>query len=301
MKSAKELKELYERGYNISEILRKEKGIDYNTPEIIEISYDLQTGSYIEAMRDEKESKFRDNYSNEISKRILSLCNPSSILEAGIGEATTFSGVLKRLGNIKGYGFDLSWSRVAYARKWLKDNGIKDTTLCTGNLFNIPFLDNSIDVVYTSHSIEPNGGSEREILKELYRVTRKYLILLEPGYEFASDEAKKRMEFHGYCKDLKNISLSLGFEVLEHKLFPYSSNPLNPTAITIIRKDSDNQVPNNPLASPKSKTPLKEIDGMLYSPDDLVVYPVLNGIPCLRIENAIFASKYEEVINGEYK
>jgi uncharacterized protein YbaR (Trm112 family) len=37
-----------------------------------------------------------------------------------------------------------------------------------------------------------------------------------------------------------------------------------------------------------------EIGGMLFSPEALVVYPIVGGIPCLRIQNGIFASKYEE-------
>jgi hypothetical protein len=28
----------------------------------------------------------------------------------------------------------------------------------------------------------------------------------------------------------------------------------------------------------------------------LVAYPILGGIPCLRIENGIFASKYQKVM-----
>jgi ABC-type microcin C transport system duplicated ATPase subunit YejF len=45
-----ELKSLYEQGKNISAVLRERMGIQHNTPEIIELSYDLQTGSYIAAM-----------------------------------------------------------------------------------------------------------------------------------------------------------------------------------------------------------------------------------------------------------
>lgn len=299
MTTPRQLKELYKQGQNISAFLRKNMGVEHNTREIIEISYDLQTGSYIDAMQNEKMAKHKEEYSREIANTILSLCEPTSVLEAGVGEATTLSGVLKNLGNkVNSYGFDLSWSRVAYAKKWLHSKGIINTVLCTGDLLSIPFLSNSIDVVYTSHSIEPNGGNEEPILRELYRVARKFLILLEPGYELANDDARQRMDFHGYCKNLKGIANSLGFDVLEHKLFPYISNPLNPTAITIIRKDSDDstKLPSDPLVCPKFKTPLKKIGGMLFSPEALVVYPTIGGIPCLRIENGIFASKYEEVV-----
>ena len=300
MITPRKLKSLYEQGNNISALLREEQGLHYNTNEVIELSYDLQAGSYIKGMMNEKMALHKTEYASEIAKIILSLCEPASILEAGVGEATTLSGVLKHLNlDIKSYGFDLSWSRVAYARSWLLSQDLRDTTMCTGDLYNIPFSDNSIDVVYTSHSIEPNGGNEEPILKELYRITKKYLILLEPGYELASNEAKRRMDSHGYCKNIQIISKQLGYNVISHELFPFSANPLNPTAITIIKKDDIYEPPSQILVCPKFKTPLEKIDNMLFSPEGLVVYPILRDIPCLRIENAIVASKFKELMSEE--
>ena len=45
-----------------------------------------------------------------------------------------------------------------------------------GDMFNLPITDDSIDLVYTVHALEPNGGKEKEALKELYRITKKYLM-----------------------------------------------------------------------------------------------------------------------------
>ncbi len=301
MRTPLQLRALYDQGENISAVMRKERNLDHNSQEIIEVSYDLQTGSYISAMQSPQMLAHKNAYSAEIAARILSVCQPTSILEAGVGEATTLSGVSRSLGKgVKTYGFDLSWSRVAYARQWLNSQGIVDSVLCAGDLFHIPFLENSVDVVYTSHSIEPNGGSEEPILKELFRVARNYVVLLEPGYELASTEAKQRMDSHGYCKNLKAVAVNLGYEVLEHSLFPFVANPLNPTAITIIRKSEAQQSVHTQsiLACPQFKTPLKELGGMLYSPEALAVYPVIGGIPCLKKENSIVATKYEEVLQG---
>jgi ubiquinone/menaquinone biosynthesis C-methylase UbiE/uncharacterized protein YbaR (Trm112 family) len=277
--------------------MRNERGIQRNTEEIIEVAYDLQTGSYVAAMEDKAIANHKKKYTSELARIIKSLCTPISLLEAGVGEATTLAGVLGHLKTeVRSFGFDLSWSRVVYAKLWLKKKGLPHVTLCTGNLFHIPFADNSIDVVYTSHSIEPNGGNEEPILRELFRITKKFLILLEPGYEHANQEARQRMESHGYCKNLKGIAETLGYDVIEHRLFPFIANPLNPTTLIIIKKDDNGELPSHVLACPKFKTPLIEIKGMLFSPEALVVYPIVGGIPCLRIENGIFASKYQEVM-----
>ncbi|MBT9172528.1 MAG: hypothetical protein DDT21_00914 [Syntrophomonadaceae bacterium] len=299
MATPRELKALYEGGTNISAYLRREKDMQGNTTEIIDVAYDLQAGSYIDALQDAAKAKHQQNYTAEIARNILSLLNPRSILEAGVGEATTLSGVLSHLGGaVRGYGFDLSWSRVAFAKRWLRQQNISDTVLCTGNLLHIPFADDSIDIVYTSHTIEPNSGKEEQILRELFRVAKKFLILLEPSYELAGEEAKQRMDSHGYCKNLLGTALSLGYKVMEHRLFPFIANPLNPTALTIIRKDENRPAPSFVLACPKFKTPLHEIGGMLFSSEALTVYPIIGEIPCLRIENGVFASKYQVIMEA---
>jgi uncharacterized protein YbaR (Trm112 family) len=296
MMTPRELKALYEQRQSITEHLRREKGTDGNTEAIIEIAYDLQTGSYIAALDDPKAAKEQAAYAEEVARTIQGLCTPSSVLEAGVGEATTFAGVLGRLGGgVAGYGFDLSWSRVAYARRFLAGHGLNGVTLCTASLLQMPYADDSIDVVYTSHSIEPNRGREEPILRELFRVAGRYLILLEPAYELASAAARQRMDSHGYCRDLPGVARSLGYEVVQHQLFACNSSPLNPTAVTIIKKNTVHQPPSHVLACPKFKTPLRQVAGMFFSEEALVVYPVVAGIPCLRTENGIVASKYEEV------
>lgn len=298
--SAKYWNEKYKKGENISQLMRNTLNSEYNSSEIIEMAYELQSSTYIKSMKDKKSLEEKKLYTEELSKIILKFCEPKSILEAGIGEATTLSELMENFSNKTFfYGFDLSWSRVAYGNEWLKYKKLSSYNLCTGNLLEIPFLDDSIDLVYTSHSIEPNGGKEREILKELYRVTKKYLILLEPGYELTNDENRKRMDSHGYCKNLKGIAEDLGYKVIRHELFKFCTNKLNPTAIIIIEKNKDNNenIVEQPFADPIYKTKLERNKDCFYSPESMSVFPIINGIPCLRSENKILSVKYEELNN----
>lgn len=293
------LKELYEKGENITSFLKAHTNSSVNSEEIIEVSYDLQSGSYIKQMEDASFREYKHEFADVLSKIIQDLYEPNSLLEAGIGEATTLSGVIESLpsNQCSYHGFDISWSRIAYAQNWLAQNDIENVSLCTGSLFNMPYANNSIDVVYTSHSMEPNGGNEVPILQELYRVTGKYLVLLEPGYEFASSEGKERMTRLGYVRDIKQHCADLGYKVVRHELFPLSARDVNPTAITIIEKENAQELDSATpiLACPKYKTPLLDKGDFMFSPEALTVYPKLFDIPCLRIENAIIATKLSEI------
>jgi uncharacterized protein YbaR (Trm112 family) len=280
--------------------MREERGLQSNTPEIIEVAYDLQTGNYIRAVSDPEYARLQTGRAQALAGAILSLCRPASILEAGVGEATTLSAVVREMGHADFdlCGFDLSWSRVAFARRWLAQKGLAKATLCTGDLLHIPFAENAVDVVFTSCAIESNRGREEPILRELYRVARRFVVLLEPAYELGGDEARKRMDSHGYCRNLTGTAKALGYPVLDHRLVPFPTNPLHPVALTVIRKEAAAPSPAERLACPRFKTPLQDLGGMLFSPEALSVYPVIGGIPCLRIENAILASKYAEVMKG---
>jgi hypothetical protein len=109
-----ELRIRYNRGENIAALLRARTGVDCNLEEFIELSYDLQAGSYVAAMADDEFAHHKQHYGAAIAQTIRALSTPASILEAGVGEATTLCSVLQCLPrSTVAFGFDLSWSRVA--------------------------------------------------------------------------------------------------------------------------------------------------------------------------------------------
>lgn len=98
---------------------------------------------------------------------------------------------------------------------------------------HIPLADNSIDVVYSSHSLEPNGGKEEAALQECLRVAKHAVVLIEPIYELSNQEAQARMRHRGYVRNLKAIAVSFGANVAEYRLLEpgVASNPLNPSGV----------------------------------------------------------------------
>lgn len=280
------IKKLYKAGKNITSYFKNKEGIDYNTSEAIQISYDLQAGTYIK--HDKENPNVKDKFTSHLAS-IINNYSFSSILEVGVGEATTLANLIPKLdSNCKSYGFDISWSRIKLRKIIVRKRlgGVTNVELFTGDLFNIPIMSNSIDIVYTAHSLEPNGGREIEALKELYRVANKYIVLLEPAYELASEEAKERMKKLSYVKGLPTVAKELGYNIIEYRLFDYSVNSLNPTGLIIIKKRQKKELNSrNPLACPITKTPLKLYTEMncYYSEESLLAYPVI-GMKLLTME-----------------
>lgn len=307
------LKELYDSGINIMEYIRKQNSTDENSVNAILASYDMQAGSYINAVLDESLSdkyhinsvrtpmsraKYTQLFTDELAKE-FDKYDYKSVLEAGVGEATTFSYLLKKLKNkdVIAKGFDISPSRIKVAKEFAQSQNISKSKPFVGELFvgdlqKIPFKDNSFDIVYTVHAVEPNTNNEKTIVEELYRICNKYLILVEPSYELGNAETKANIENHKYIRNLKKTVDELGYKVLKHELFPIGTYTNQP-AIFVIEKLNNNVLSDKvDFACPVCKSDLKTHEGNYFCSECNLVYPVLSDVPILDVNRAIFFSKY---------
>ena len=260
------------------------------------VAYDLQAGSYVANARGNPE------YINKWCAQLAGLLQPyveagDSVLEVGVGEATTLTGVIKAVNckNIAAFGLDVSWSRIEVAKEWAEENSVI-SNLFVGDIFHIPMADNSIDVVYTSHSLEPNGGREEAVISELLRVARKAVVLVEPIYELAPENARKRMAEHGYVRNLKSTAEKLGATVVDHRLLDVCSNPLNPSGVVLMVKSVSPSRRGVGTAGVSWQCPLTGValadqGDIFYAEQVGIAYPVMRGIPLLMAEHAIIASK----------
>ena len=281
----------YARGENAMAYARQAAGTLANSPVTTLIAYDLQAGAYVADARADPEGRVR--WCGQLAE-IMSpyITEQSSILEVCCGEATTLAGVLKYLNNIPKHalGFDISWSRCAEGLGWLSENEVS-AKLFVADLFDIPLEDDSVDVVYTSHSLEPNGGREEEAIRELMRIARRAVVLVEPIYELANTEAQSRMRTHGYVRGLKETAERLGASVSGYRLLDYTANPLNPSGLVLIEKESNEGGGEPAWRCPLTHTPVSDLGDVFAATQSGLVYPVLRGIPMLRAEHAVVASK----------
>ena len=231
--------------------------------------------------------------------RVLQPLDGKTILEAGVGEATTLCGVLNQLHPApeRVFGFDLAWSRIAIARAYAKRETPCRPQLCTGDFFATPFADGAFDIVFTSHAVEPNFGREEEALRELYRVARRWVVLFEPSYELGNEATKRHIEEHGYCRGLTETAKRLGYRVVEYRLLDLDWVDYNQTGVIVIEKPESGTADASraDYACPRCHHALVNRGGNYFCSDCLVVYPQVGGIPCLLPQNAILATKYLDV------
>ena len=292
-----EARDVYNRGENVTEHLRK-KFKKTNTSEIIEIAYDLQAGSYIKRFNSNPEKA--ELYVSQVAKILSEFVHKTdSLLDVGTGELTTLTLVLNKMittpKNV--LAFDISWSRLIRGRQFFKSKNSKkkfEISTFVADIKYIPLHSNCIDVITSSHSLEPNGENLIKLIKELFRVVKKKIILFEPSYEFSSKEGKRRMDKLGYIRGIPNIVEKLGGKVTE--IIPIDDNkgnPLNPTACYIIeplkfKEKQENRVPI--LCVPGTDFKLEYENGFFNSKDTGLVYPILEDIPILKNKYGILAT-----------
>ena len=150
-----------------------------------------------------------------------------------------------------------------------------------------------IDIVTSNHALEPNGKDLPKLLKELFRVAKRKLILFEPSYELNSTEGQKRMDSLGYIKGLEEEVQKLGGIVETIVPIKNTTNPLCPTACYVIlpppdRKDVTHKTSS--LSVPGTDLLLHKSENFLLSKDTGLVFPILEDIPILKMQSAILAT-----------
>lgn len=295
------LKSLYAQKKNVMQFLRDSQQSELNTAQIILAAYDMQAGSYSAAMHDPSVRAQNDLNTAKFA-RLFDELGGKSVLHGGTGEAKTLVHVIEKMARRpRAFGFDISFSRLLFAKRYAAEQRQADLRFFVADLAAIPVLESAFDIVFTSHSMEPNGGQEKAILRELYRCCRNYLVLREPAYDLGGASTRAHIERHRYVTRIPDHLKELGFDVVEHSLFGNDENPNNQSALTVVRKkpghrtvEFDWSVGRPPFASPISKAALRRTDEAYYSPEDCLIFPLIGAIPCLLAEQGVFSTKYGE-------
>lgn len=286
-------------------------------------SYDRMAGVYNEvdeALRNDQtvrfcvydgkysERKSCEIYNAQIEYAVREIYEPylreaASALEVGAGEGTTIQNILRlaQLPDIRWGALELSWSRVAEAKRSAisKSNVTAFGSFVAGSAVSLPYHDNSFDVVFTNGCIEQIKFDTDKAIAECIRVARKKVVFYEPSYELGDDFQRKYMEGRQYFRGMEAILKRLGARIERHELVPYSFNAFCCYAVTVVdvgATDASAKATekSSELACPKCRSALIGVEDGLYCPsfECSAVFPVMWGIPCLRPQDGVFASKY---------
>lgn len=290
-----DLRQAYARNENITKLLSSSGQL--KREEVIEIAYDIQSGSYTNIALQNPERLKR--YARDIYESCKSFISEGDlILDCGAGELTTLSAFSQHLPErIRLLACDISLSRLHVGRRFverfMRDDLALDLELFVADMGCMPLADRSVDVVFTSHALEPNHGREARLLRELLRVARRHLILFEPSWEHANEAVRARMEEHGYVRDLPRYIQEAGGQLISVEPLPTQLNTMNPTYCYVATvADQNNPREEGALAfqCPRSGFALQKRSNYLWSMEGGWAYPEIEGISCLRTKHGLLMS-----------
>jgi hypothetical protein len=289
------LRQAYSRKENIAKLLTEHGQLERE--EAIEIAYDIQSGSYTKGALANPERLQR--YAREINELCKDyICERDLILDCGAGELTTLSALSKHLPeHTRLLACDISLSRLHVGRRFAERVMRGDLALAlelfVADMGCMPLSDRSVDVVFTSHALEPNHGREASLLTELLRISRRHLILFEPSWEHANEAVRARMEEHGYVRDLPRHIEEAGGRLISVEPLPHPLNPMNPTYCYIVEvadQSSRWESADRPFQCPRSGFPLQKRLNYWWSMESGWAYPEIEGISCLRTKHGVLMS-----------
>ena len=246
----------------------------------IEIAYALQSGRYTADRDRPAATAYRAEVQGRLSTWLKRL-DCRSVLDLGAGEGTTWHGWNQALDHLA--LLDLSLNRLSWAPRNTAAAPIREITCVKGEMGAPPVLERGFDAVVTMHALEPNGPSANGLVEIAASCAARLLVFFEPDYADAHDAMRRRMERHGYARDIFTAARALkDFSLIEAGRLDHPVNPDNATSfIALERTNAQADAAPGALADPLSRQGLTPVDGGFRDAAGDFVYPRLNGAACL--------------------
>jgi len=178
------------------------------------------------------------DYYRAMANFVASIPEVDSILDVGCGSGF-LSCYLAAAGRHRRIaGVDATPSRVEAARLHARLAGVAGIDFQQMSMARLDLPDASVDAVVTSFALEQSGESLGQVIAELRRVARKYLILFEPTSEYFTSLA-------GLWHIRKNGWANQYFKVLGEAAVSYAVRPtllghyFNTGSVFVIDLESD--------------------------------------------------------------
>jgi ubiquinone/menaquinone biosynthesis C-methylase UbiE len=222
-------------------------------------------------------------------KRLHEFFNLDSILEVGAGELTTLDNLLKKIKKKpkKVGAIDISLKRLSKGQNFFNKKNKKINLLARADASQLPFADNSFDMVYTVHVIEQVPQLFMKILKELVRVSSNIVILIEPSYEFGSNSSKKNILKKGYTRIKDSHFKRLNYKLIYRDILEFRYY-INGSEIVVLKKNKNTKNKNKTeFVCPITHENLFKKGNYLSNKNKTINFPIKNFISMLCPEDRI--------------
>jgi ubiquinone/menaquinone biosynthesis C-methylase UbiE len=226
--------------------------------ENVKKKYDEISGTYIKEFEKENTSYLAFNHfdkknyiikGNQIdhpSNFISNFCKEyslNSIFEVGAGELTTLFPIVKDHNFKFVSALDLSAERLKKGLDFFNINNLKIDSLISGNATKLPYTDNSFDLVFSHYCLEQVPLLSKKIIDEMIRVSSKYIIFIEPSYEFSNEYTRNKILIKGYPIFRKKMFENSFSKIIYRDGMPFS-RCVNYAELVILEKN--NKTSGNP-------------------------------------------------------
>ena len=163
---------------------------------------------------------------------------PATVLEVGSGASINLFYVNRRFPGTDCIGLDYTRKGSREAKDYWRDRGVV-LSCVVGDVGTLPFADNSVDIVFSSHTLEQMEEHRRYegAISEMHRVARVRAILMEPGYELGNIPQRLYIRLRGTSRYILSAAMKSSYNVRSYRLLETVSNALNPTMIVVIDKN----------------------------------------------------------------
>ena len=190
---------------------------------------------YVWSGKEDKYSKYielaPEKLRDYIYDHIFGYFSPLSLLEVGSGAGRNLLDIKMRVGDdVVLQGLELTESGVKVCKK----RGLNVICSSAGDM---PFMDNSFDVVFSVHALEQMDSILPSVCSELFRVARLGVILFEPFFCQQNFFGRLHNKRSGYPKDIVGCLVDAGFDIVFFGIDrSVSGSPVNLTGVCVAKK-----------------------------------------------------------------
>ena len=238
--------------------------------ENVQKKYDKISGTYIHSIENEKRFygelndgtvvKCKGNihkYYGDIISKIIKQTKSKSFLEVGAGELTQFKLICDFLKKInfkvdETGALDISLKRLLVGKSYLKKKNNKIDYIIQGNAAELPFANDSFDLIYTCHCLEQVPELFKQSVDEMLRVAKNYVVLIEPSYELSNKITNNYIYYKDYIQINEKLLRSIKYKYFKRIKLPFRQY-LNGAELIIYKKKKKKKKTKVEFICPKTK------------------------------------------------